>query len=47
MIKPSKYKSVSVRDLKNRTVTPISNEEKNKVITVLNKLTYLIKQKHS
>lgn len=47
MIKPTKYKSISVRDLKNRTVTPISTEEKNKVMMVLNKLTQLIKQKHS
>lgn len=46
MIKPSKYKSISVRDLKNRTVVQLTNTEKTKVLSVLNKLTYLIKQKH-
>ena len=47
MIKPTKYKSISVEDLVVRQVNPISQTEKTKVQTTLQKLTELIKLKHT
>jgi hypothetical protein len=47
MIKPIKYKSINVVDLKNRLVIPLSNTQKTKVVNILNKMTNLIKIKHS
>ena len=47
MIKPTKYKSVTTSVLKNRTVTLLNQTQKTKVLNTLEKLTELIKLKHS
>jgi len=47
MNKPTKYKSLSTTEIKQRVATPVTNTEKTKVLTILAKLTDLIKQKHS
>lgn len=47
MIKPSKYKSISTVDLKNRPLVQLTSVEKTKANTILQKLTNLIKLKHS
>ncbi len=47
MIKPSKYKSITTTELKNRTLLPLTVVEKTKVNTILQKLTDLIKLKHT
>jgi hypothetical protein len=47
MIKPTKYKSVTTTLLKNRPLTLLNETQKTKVITTLEKLTELIKLKHS
>jgi hypothetical protein len=47
MIKPTKYKSVTTTLLKNRPVALLNETQKTKVITTLEKLTELIKLKHS
>jgi hypothetical protein len=47
MIKPTKYKSISVVELKNRPVLTLTNTEKTRVFSILNKFTNLIKVKHS
>jgi len=47
MITPSKYKSISTTDLKNKVVIPLTETEKVKVNTILQKLTNLIKLKHT
>jgi hypothetical protein len=47
MIAPEKYKSVSVTDVYNRSITPISSTQKEKLkLIVQNFLSYL-KLKHS
>ncbi len=47
MVTPSKYKSISTTDLKNRTLVAANVSEKTKVNTILSKLTELIKLKHT
>ena len=47
MITPSKYKSISATDLKNKTIIALTISEKNKVNVILQRLTTLIKLKHS
>jgi len=47
MIKPTKYKSVSVSSLKLRQASPITEEKKQQTFNVLTKLMNLIKLKHS
>ena len=47
MIKPTKYKSIATSVLKNRTVTLLNETQKTKVLNTLEKLTELIKLKHS
>jgi hypothetical protein len=47
MITPSKYKSISTVDLKNRQLVQLTNTEKAKANTILQKLTNLIKLKHT
>ena len=47
MIKPSKYKSVTTTQLKNRVVIALTETEKTKANTILQKLTNLIKLKHT
>lgn len=47
MIKPTKYKSISVENLVVRQANPTSQTEKTKITTTLQKLTELIKLKHS
>jgi len=47
MIKPTKYKSISINQLKLRQGSPINQEKKQQVSTILNKLMDLIKTKHS
>lgn len=47
MVTPSKYKSISTTDLKAKVVTPITNADKTKVNVILQKLTNLIKLKHT
>ena len=47
MIKPTKYKSVTTSVLKNRPVTLLNQTQKTKVLNTLEKLTELIKLKHS
>jgi len=47
MIKPTIYKAVSVSQINSRRIDPVSASEKTKVISILQKLTNLIKQKHS
>jgi hypothetical protein len=47
MIKPTKYKSISVVDSKLRQGLPVSNEKKQEAITILSKLMEFIKLKYS
>jgi hypothetical protein len=47
MIKPTKYKSISTTQLKLRRIDALTNTEKTKVNTILQKLSDLIKLKHS
>ena len=47
MIKPSKYKSITTKELKDRTVTPLTGFEKTQTGIILQKLIELIKQKHA
>ena len=47
MITPSKYKSISTTDLKAKVVTPLTTTDKTKANTILQKLTNLIKLKHT
>jgi len=47
MIQPSKYKSISTTDLKSKPVVALTVNEKTKVNTILQKLTNLIKLKHT
>lgn len=47
MIKPTIYKSVPVTELNTRRIDPITQTEKTKVTVILQKLTNLIKTKHS
>jgi hypothetical protein len=47
MIKPTIYKSVSVSEVNSRRIDAVSQSEKTKVISILQKLTNLIKLKHS
>lgn len=47
MIKPTKYKSISTSQLKLRQVDQLNNTQKTKVFTILQKLSDLIKLKHS
>lgn len=47
MITPTKYKSISTKELKTRPTTPLTSEEKVKVDTILSKLVNLIKKKHT
>lgn len=47
MIKPSKYKSISTKELKTRAVAPLSPIEKTQVNIILNKMIELIKAKYA
>ncbi len=47
MIKPTIYKSVPVAQVNLRRIDPVSATEKTKVISILQKLTNLIKLKHT
>lgn len=47
MIKPTKYKSISVSDVKNRIIVPLTAEQKVKAFQILQKLTQFIKAKHT
>lgn len=47
MIKPTIYKSVPVAELNSRRIDPITSTEKAKVIVILQKLSNLIKTKHT
>lgn len=47
MIKPTKYKSITIADAKLRQGSTISEEKKQKAFTILSKLMELIKVKHS
>lgn len=47
MTEPSKYKSISTTDLKSKQVIVLNTTEKAKVGTILQKLTNLIKLKHT
>lgn len=47
MIKPTKYKSISTVDLKARQIVPITNVQKAKVVSILQKLSDFIKLKHT
>jgi hypothetical protein len=47
MVTPSKYKSISITDLKTRPTTNLVDADKVKVNTILNKLMQLIKLKHT
>ena len=47
MITPEKYKSISTTTLKNKVVIPLTDTEKIKVNVILQKLTNLIKLKHT
>ena len=47
MIQPSKYKSISTKELKARTVTPLPEAQKVQAATILQKLMELIKVKHT
>lgn len=47
MIKPTIYKSVPVTQLNSRRIDSITPTEKTKVIVILQKLTNLIKLKHT
>jgi hypothetical protein len=47
MVTPSKYKSISITDLKAKPVIALTTTEKTKVNVILQKLTNLIKLKHT
>jgi hypothetical protein len=47
MIKPTKYKSISISQLELRPIVSISTTHKEKVLSTLQKLTDLIKLKHA
>ncbi len=47
MTKPTIYKSVSVSQVNLRRIDAVSETEKTKVVTILQKLTNLIKLKHT
>lgn len=47
MIKPSKYKSISTKELKTKTVTPLLPAEKVQVNVILSKMVELIKAKYA
>lgn len=47
MTKPTKYKSISTTELKNKTVTPLTELQKTKANLILQKLVDLIKVKHT
>lgn len=47
MKEPSKYKSITAKELKARPTSPLTPIEKTKVNIVLNKLIELIKVKHT
>jgi hypothetical protein len=47
MIKPTKYKSITTAELKNKTVTPLAGMQKLKANLILQKLVDLIKAKHA
>jgi hypothetical protein len=47
MIKPTIYKSVPVSQINSRRIDPVSETEKSKVVSILQKLTNLIKLKHT
>ena len=47
MIKPTIYKSVSVSEINSRRIDSVSVAEKAKVMLILQKLTNLIKLKHT
>ena len=47
MTTPEKYKSISTTNLKNKVVIPLTESEKQKANTILQKLTNLIKLKHA
>ena len=47
MIKPTKYKSISTTQLKLRQVDSLNITQKTKVVTILQKLSDLIKLKHT
>lgn len=47
MNKPEKYKSIPVSDIKLRKVVLLTPSEKTQALTILQKLTELIKIKHT
>lgn len=47
MNKPTKYKSIAVSDIKSRQAVPVSTSQKTQAFTIIEKLTNLIKLKHS
>jgi hypothetical protein len=47
MVIPSKYKSISTTDLKSKPIIALTASEKTKVNVILQRLTTLIKLKHS
>lgn len=47
MIKPSKYKSITTKELKAKTVTPLPEAQKAQANKILDKLVELIKIKHA
>jgi len=47
MVIPSKYKSISTTDLKSKPIIALTESEKTKVNVILQRLTTLIKLKHS
>lgn len=47
MIEPSKYKSILTKEIKNKTVTPLTGVQKVQTRSILQKLMELIKQKHA
>jgi hypothetical protein len=47
MNKPTKYKSITSSEIKSRQAIPISNSQKIQAFAIIQKLTDLIKLKHS
>ncbi len=47
MNKPEKYKSIAVSDIKLRKTISLTNTEKTQAVSILQRLTELIKLKHS
>ena len=47
MNKPTKYKSIAVSEIKSRQAVPVSNSQKIQAFAIIQKLTNLIKLKHS